>query len=101
MTTCSGSSSEQMCRPEVILPSSPENEAVSPYLEILDGRYPCLARTHYGGDFIPNDLIIEGARSCLLVTGPNMGGKSTLMRQTALLVILAQLVCWCCTYFPG
>jgi len=45
-------------------------------------------------NFIPNDTIITSKESLLLVTGPNMGGKSTLLRQTCLAVILAQIGCY-------
>jgi DNA mismatch repair protein MutS len=41
--------------------------------------------------FVPNDLVLDSKRRMLIVTGPNMGGKSTYMRQTALIVILAQI----------
>ncbi len=75
-----------MCRPVFVEASN------SPLLSITDGKHPCILHTHGGGDFIPNDVVMEGESSCLLVTGPNMGGKSTLMRQTGLLVILAHLV---------
>ena len=51
-----------------------------------------MSQTYSGEDFIPNDVIIVDDRLCTVVTGPNMGGKSTLMRQTGLIVILAQLV---------
>ena len=79
-----------MCRPDIVL--SPV-----PFLNIQAGRHPCVVHTYTGDDFIPNDVIINGARNrdsplCVVVTGPNMGGKSTLMRQTGLIVILAQLV---------
>jgi DNA mismatch repair protein MutS len=48
-----------------------------------------------GGRFVPNDLSLEtGSSSILLITGPNMGGKSTYLRQAALLVILAQMGCF-------
>ena len=43
------------------------------------------------GKFVPNDLELDARRRMLIVTGPNMGGKSTYMRQTALIVILAQI----------
>ena len=47
-------------------------------------------------NFIPNDTHLDnkGSQSLLLVTGPNMGGKSTLLRQTALAAILAQMGCY-------
>ena len=77
-----------MCRP-----SFTSSGSFSPSLEVRGGRHPCVIHTHSGGAFIPNDVLIEGSHSCLLVTGPNMGGKSTLMRQTGLIVVLAQLVC--------
>ena len=81
----------EMCRPEIV--SSPV-----PFLDVMNSRHPCISLTCGGDDFIPNDVIINGGRSpegslVVVVTGPNMGGKSTLMRQTGLLVILAQLVC--------
>jgi DNA mismatch repair protein MutS len=60
-------------------------------LDIVDGRHP-VVETLLGSSFVPNDVHLgaEGARFMLL-TGPNMGGKSTYLRQTALLVILAQI----------
>jgi DNA mismatch repair protein MSH6 len=71
-----------------------------PGIEIIQGRHPCVDTTHSGADFIPNDLVL-GSRlesddtgsepSVLLLSGPNMGGKSTLLRQTCLIAILAQI----------
>ena len=84
------------CRPMIVdcPPSS------NPGIEIIQGRHPCVDNTHSGGDFIPNDLFlgdrleandaISEAR-VLLLSGPNMGGKSTLLRQTCLITILAQV----------
>ena len=68
-----------------------------PFINIKDGRHPCTIKTFSGDDYIPNDVVIgcdtEDSHSPLvIVTGPNMGGKSTLMRQTALICVLAQLV---------
>ena len=88
LTCCVSACSEgEMCRPRVRPPSNGQ-----PFLKIVSGRHPCISHTYSGEEFIPNDVIIEGERLCMVVTGPNMGGKSTLMRQTGLIVILAQLV---------
>ena len=63
-------------------------------LEIIGGRHPIVEATASAGAFVPNDLQLadDGLRApqLLLVTGPNMAGKSTYLRQTALIVILAQ-----------
>lgn len=75
-----------MCRPVF------ESGAVS-LLEVVGSQHPLIMHTHDGNEFIPNDVFIEGEACFLLVTGPNMGGKSTLMRQIGLLIVLAQLVC--------
>jgi DNA mismatch repair protein MSH6 len=58
--------------------------------------HPCVKLAN-GKAFIPNDTQIQGGEDgdgCLLVTGPNMGGKSTILRQTCLAVILAQVGCY-------
>jgi len=59
---------------------------------VLDGaRHPVVERLVPAGTFVPNDLTLEsGTRQILLLTGPNMGGKSTYLRQTAIIVLLAQ-----------
>jgi DNA mismatch repair protein MutS len=70
----------------------------SPILEIVGGRHPvieCLMENSGDSRFVPNDLHLDAsdttsAPNLLLITGPNMGGKSTYLRQAALLVILAQ-----------
>ena len=63
-------------------------------LEVIGGRHPIVEATASAGAFVPNDLHLadDGLRApqLLLVTGPNMAGKSTYLRQTALIVILAQ-----------
>ncbi len=64
-------------------------------IEIIAGRHPVIERqelTGSGDRFVPNDLYLNSStHSILLLTGPNMGGKSTYLRQAALLVILAQM----------
>jgi DNA mismatch repair protein MutS len=57
-------------------------------LEIAGGRHP-VVEAFSERPFVPNDLGLDDARRMLVITGPNMGGKSTYMRQTALIVILA------------
>ncbi|XP_077670042.1 DNA mismatch repair protein Msh6 isoform X2 [Eretmochelys imbricata] len=87
------------CRPVILLPE----QNTPPFLELKGSRHPCITKTFFGDDFIPNDIVIgsknedEDSNSeayCVLVTGPNMGGKSTLMRQAGLLAIMAQLGCY-------
>ena len=59
-------------------------------LEIEAGRHPVVERMMPREAFIPNDLRLDADRQIMIVTGPNMAGKSTVLRQAALLVILAQ-----------
>jgi DNA mismatch repair protein MutS len=61
-----------------------------PVLEIEGGRHPVVER-FATTPFVPNDLELDSARRMLIITGPNMGGKSTYMRQAALITILAHL----------
>jgi DNA mismatch repair protein MutS len=59
-------------------------------LEIRGGRHPVVE--HFiEGAFVPNDLVLDASRRMLIVTGPNMGGKSTYMRQGALIALLAHV----------
>jgi len=57
-------------------------------IEIRGGRH-LVVEAQLDGPFVPNDLLLDDRRRMLIVTGPNMGGKSTYMRQAALIVILA------------
>jgi len=61
----------------------------TPGIEIRAGRHPVVEATLDGGAFVPNDLQLDDERRLLIITGPNMGGKSTYMRQTALIALLA------------
>jgi len=63
-----------------------------PILEIYEGRHPVLDATLSKGTFVPNDAMLGSEHgTILLITGPNMSGKSTYIRQAALLVVLAQI----------
>lgn len=71
-------------------------------IEIINGRHPVVERIGVeqitvqtsGQPFIANDVALNPYRQLLLITGPNMGGKSTFMRQTALIVLLANCGCY-------
>ncbi|MBC7983899.1 MAG: DNA mismatch repair protein MutS, partial [Candidatus Obscuribacterales bacterium] len=69
------------CKPQLV------DEAL---LAIDEGRHPVVEQ-FIDGHFVPNDLSLDDRRRMLIITGPNMGGKSTFMRQTALLVVLARM----------
>jgi DNA mismatch repair protein MutS len=75
----------------------PELE-LSTLLEIHGGRHPVVEQvlSQAGSEcFIPNDTRMDGSDAQIaLITGPNMGGKSTYVRQVALIVLLAQMGCW-------
>lgn len=60
-------------------------------LRIVEGRHPVVERTLPSGAFVPNDADLDPERRFLLVTGPNMAGKSTYLRQVALIVLMAQM----------
>ncbi len=71
------------CRPEITQDTA---------LDIREGRHPVLDRLKPSGEFVPNDVQIGGPFGRVqLITGPNMAGKSTYIRQAALLTVLAQM----------
>jgi len=71
------------CRPEV------DDGSV---IDLADARHPVVERLAAGGSFVPNDVRLDsGGEQVLIVSGPNMAGKSTLIRQVALAVIQAQM----------
>jgi DNA mismatch repair protein MutS len=62
-----------------------------PILRVIDGRHPVIEATEAAGTFVPNDVELGGEQGLVaLITGPNMAGKSTYIRQVALTVLLAQ-----------
>jgi DNA mismatch repair protein MutS len=63
-----------------------------PVIDIRDGRHPVVERYQLSERFVPNDVVLDdGQNMLLMITGPNMAGKSTVMRQTALIVLMAQM----------
>ena len=63
-------------------------------LMVKDGRHPVVEKVMNAQEYVPNDCIMDREREMLLITGPNMSGKSTYMRQIALTAILAQIGCY-------
>ncbi len=59
-------------------------------IKIINGRHPVVEAFLERGDFTPNDLLLDSHRCQAIITGPNMAGKSTYLRQAALIVLLAQ-----------
>jgi DNA mismatch repair protein MutS len=82
------------CRPRFESDGSEKTDE-SGVLEIIEGRHPVIEQQELAGGsdrFVPNDLYLNAStHTIVLLTGPNMGGKSTYLRQTALIVILAQM----------
>jgi len=75
--------SNNYCKPEI----SEEN-----VLEIENGRHPVLEKLTFSQDFVPNSLKLNDEdQQIVLLTGPNMSGKSTILRQAALITLLAQI----------
>ncbi|MBV9733621.1 MAG: DNA mismatch repair protein MutS, partial [Verrucomicrobia bacterium] len=71
------------CQPEI---------SADTVLRIVEGRHPVLDQNLTEEKFVPNDCLLDGdANRLLLITGPNMAGKSTYIRQVALLVLMAQI----------
>lgn len=70
------------CKPEIL---------ESGDVNIVNGRHPVIEQLNLARDFVPNDCALNETRKFLLITGPNMGGKSTFLRQVALIVLMAQI----------
>ncbi len=60
-------------------------------LEIREGRHPVVEQLLHGERYVPNDVVFETGEIVRVITGPNMSGKSTYLRQTALIVLMAQM----------
>src|SRR5699024_10856579 len=78
---------------------SEQNNYVKPFftsntMTIKDSRHPVVEKVMEEGSFVPNDLEMTDDAFVLLITGPNMSGKSTYMRQVALTILMAQIGCF-------
>ena len=61
-------------------------------IEITQGRHPVIeANLPHGERYVPNDILLDKDQQIIMITGPNMSGKSAILRQTALITILAQI----------
>lgn len=79
---------EVAARQGYVRPDVDEGDAV----DIRDGRHPVVEQTLPGGEpFVPNDVRLGSDERLLIITGPNMAGKSVLVRQVALIVLMAQM----------
>ena len=76
------------CRPEL---------SESSKLEIFEGRHPVIETQMAPGEqYVSNDVMLDrDSNQIMIITGPNMSGKSALLRQTALIVLMAQMGCYC------
>ena len=63
-------------------------------INVVNGRHPVVEQVMSAGSFIPNDIKMTKGTDIFLITGPNMSGKSTYMRQMALIAIMAQVGCF-------
>ena len=78
--------SNNYCRPDVV----EEN-----LIEIKNGRHPVVEKMSISGNFVANDCYLNrSTENVLLITGPNMGGKSTFLRQVALITLMAHIGCF-------
>eukprot|EP00927_Polykrikos_kofoidii_P077723 TRINITY_DN74640_c0_g1_i1.p1 TRINITY_DN74640_c0_g1~~TRINITY_DN74640_c0_g1_i1.p1 ORF type:complete len:1129 (-),score=184.22 TRINITY_DN74640_c0_g1_i1:476-3862(-) len=79
------------CCPEIVEPTSADQVGT---LELRNCQHP-VAAAKMGAAFVPNDTLLQACEvpSVLVVTGPNMGGKSTVLRQTCIAVVMAQIGC--------
>ena len=77
---------------------SEENNYIKPEISdeirIIDGRHPVVEKVLTGTEYVSNDIILDTNTNLLLITGPNMAGKSTYMRQMAIITIMAQIGCF-------
>lgn len=63
-------------------------------IKVLNSRHPVVERVLKGEEYVPNDIIMDNNTDILLITGPNMAGKSTYMRQLGIIAIMAQIGCF-------
>ncbi|XP_022254098.1 DNA mismatch repair protein Msh3-like [Limulus polyphemus] len=76
---------ENYCRPALV-------DTFHKELKIVNGRHPIIEKLLSGqGQYVPNDTFLNSEKRCMIITGPNMGGKSSYIKQVALITILAHI----------
>ena len=63
-------------------------------IKVLNSRHPVVERVLKGEEYVPNDIVMDNNTDILLITGPNMAGKSTYIRQIGIIAIMAQIGCF-------
>ena len=63
-------------------------------INVKDSRHPVVEKVLRGEEYVPNDIVMDNNTDILLITGPNMAGKSTYMRQLGIIAIMAQIGCF-------
>ena len=63
-------------------------------IKVLNSRHPVVERVLKGEEYVPNDIVMDNNTDILLITGPNMAGKSTYIRQLGIIAIMAQIGCF-------
>ena len=86
---CYGAMAEASAKFGYVRPEFSDGE-----LNIVNGKHPILDEMMKNPAYVANSLHLDDKENMLLITGPNMGGKSTYMRQTALIIIMAQMGCF-------
>lgn len=87
---CLSSTAEVSTRHNFVRPSLTQADR----LEILEGRHPVVEHTQPDIKYVPNDIVFEPGERVRVLTGPNMAGKSTYLRQAAIITLMAQMGCF-------
>lgn len=87
---CLASTAEVSTRHNFVRPTLTNEDR----LEIIEGRHPVVEHTQPNIQYVPNDIVFEPGERVRVLTGPNMAGKSTYLRQAAIITLMAQMGCF-------